>query len=124
MLPQRISFQASVGRSIPSDLLRAMPGHWQLRELAGAYVIGNGRKTGELTEWGLNGVKANYPMALDEDDHRLYVVTPARPPFLLVLDTNTGQEVARVPVGDRATMSIATRSASSFMRSAAKDLSA
>src|SRR6266481_1428980 len=43
MLPQRISFQPSVGRSIPSDLLRAMPGHWQLRELAGAYVNGNGR---------------------------------------------------------------------------------
>src|SRR5882762_2903290 len=36
------------------------------------------RKTGELTKWGLNGVKANYPM---------------------VLDTNTGKEVARVPVG-------------------------
>src|SRR5246127_677936 len=27
------------------------------------------RKTGELTKWGLNGVKANYPMALDEDDN-------------------------------------------------------
>src|SRR6266571_9117772 len=40
MLPQRISFQPSVGRSIPSGLLRAMPGHWQLRELAGAYVNG------------------------------------------------------------------------------------
>src|SRR5882724_10067393 len=43
MSPQRISFQPSVSRSIPSDLLRAMPGHWQLRELAGAYVNGNGR---------------------------------------------------------------------------------
>src|SRR6266446_231939 len=38
MLPQRISFQPSIGPSIPSDLLRAMPGHWQLRELAGAYA--------------------------------------------------------------------------------------
>jgi DNA-binding beta-propeller fold protein YncE len=56
------------------------------------------RKTGELTKWGLNGVKANYPMALDEDDHRLFVVT-RRPPFVMVLDTNTGKEVARVPVG-------------------------
>src|SRR5260370_21360510 len=43
MLPQRISVQQNVGRSITSDLLRAMPGHWQLRELAGAYVNGNGR---------------------------------------------------------------------------------
>jgi DNA-binding beta-propeller fold protein YncE len=56
------------------------------------------RKTGELTKWGLNGAKANYPMALDEDDHRLFVVT-RRPPFVIVLDTNTGKEVARVPVG-------------------------
>ena len=56
------------------------------------------RKTGELTKWRLNGVKANYPMALDEDDHRLFVVT-RRPPFLIVLDTDVGKEVARVPIG-------------------------
>src|SRR5437867_13055418 len=43
MLPRRTSLQPGVGRSIPSDLLRAMPGHWQLRELAGAYVYANGR---------------------------------------------------------------------------------
>jgi DNA-binding beta-propeller fold protein YncE len=56
------------------------------------------RKTGELTKWGLNGVKANYPMALDEDNHRLFVVT-RRPPFVMILDTDNGREVARVPVG-------------------------
>jgi DNA-binding beta-propeller fold protein YncE len=38
------------------------------------------------------------PMALDEVDHRLIVVT-RRPPFAVVLDTDTGKEVARVPVG-------------------------
>ena len=56
------------------------------------------RKTGELTKWELNGAKANYPMALDEEDRRLFVVT-RRPPFVVVLDTDTGKEVARVPVG-------------------------
>jgi DNA-binding beta-propeller fold protein YncE len=57
------------------------------------------RKTGALlTKWELNGVKANYPMALDEDNHRLFVVT-RRPPFVMVLDIDTGKEVARVPVG-------------------------
>src|SRR6266567_1783523 len=56
------------------------------------------RKTGELTKWGLNGIKANNPLALDEDDHRLFVIT-RRPPLLIVLDTDTGKEVARVPVG-------------------------
>src|SRR5712664_3957477 len=59
------------------------------------------RKTGELTKWGLNGAKANYPMALDEDDHRLFVVT-RRPPLVIVLNTDTGKEVARVPVGGSA----------------------
>jgi hypothetical protein len=37
-------------------------------------------------------------MALDEDDHRLFVIT-RRPPFVMVLDTATGKEVARVLVG-------------------------
>ena len=43
---------------------------------------------------------ANYPMTLDEADHRLFVVTrfPAR---LLVFDTNTGKTVQSLPaVGD------------------------
>jgi hypothetical protein len=43
---------------------------------------------------------ANYPMALDEGNHRLFVVTrfPAR---LLVFDTNVGKIVQSLPaVGD------------------------
>ncbi len=59
------------------------------------------RKTGELTKWGLNGIKANYPMALDEDDHRLFVVT-RRPPLVVVLDTDTGKQLATVPIGGSA----------------------
>jgi DNA-binding beta-propeller fold protein YncE len=54
------------------------------------------RKGGALTKWQLNGAKANFPMALDEDNHRLFVIT-RRPPLLIVLDTDTGKEVARVP---------------------------
>jgi YVTN family beta-propeller protein len=50
--------------------------------------------------WPVAMALANYPMALDEVDHRLFVITrfPAR---LLVFDTNTGKTVARLPaVGD------------------------
>jgi YVTN family beta-propeller protein len=53
-----------------------------------------------ITSWPLGMTLANYPMALDEADHRLLVVTryPAR---LLVFDTNTGKPVQRLPaVGD------------------------
>jgi DNA-binding beta-propeller fold protein YncE len=56
------------------------------------------RKTGELTKWSLDGIKANYPMALDEDNHRLFVGT-RRPPFVVVLDTDNGKQVAKVPIG-------------------------
>src|SRR5688572_6861015 len=50
MWPRKVSFQPGVGRSIPSALLRAMPGRWRSRELAGAYVNGNGRCLNESSE--------------------------------------------------------------------------
>ena len=40
----------------------------------------------------------NYPMALDEVRHRLFVVT-RRPPRLLVYDTETGKPVATIEAG-------------------------
>jgi DNA-binding beta-propeller fold protein YncE len=55
------------------------------------------RKTGGLAKWELNGAKGNYPMILDEANHRLFVVTRS-PPLVVVLDTGTGREVARVRV--------------------------
>jgi YVTN family beta-propeller protein len=53
-----------------------------------------------LATWKTDMAFANYPMALDESEHRLFVVTrlPAR---LLVFDTNTGNIVQKLPaVGD------------------------
>ena len=50
--------------------------------------------------WGTGMNFANYPMALDETDHRLFVVTrfPAR---LLVFDTSNGKQIQSLPaVGD------------------------
>jgi YVTN family beta-propeller protein len=59
------------------------------------------RKTRTVLEsWGTGGPLANYPMALDERDHRLFVGTrfPAR---LIVLDTDQGKRVANLPaIGD------------------------
>jgi DNA-binding beta-propeller fold protein YncE len=50
-----------------------------------------------ISKWGLGRMFANYPMALDERDGRLFVGCrlPAR---LVVLDTNSGQVVAKLPV--------------------------
>ena len=74
------------------------------------------RKDGRLTKWSLNGAKANFPMALDEDIVTGCLSSPAGRLLLIVLDTNTGKEVARLPsVARRAMTSISTPSASAFM---------
>jgi len=52
------------------------------------------------TSWGMGLTLGNYAMALDEGDHRLFVVSrvPAR---LVVVDTGTGKVVQKLPtVGD------------------------
>ena len=50
-----------------------------------------------LATWETGGALSNYPMALDEDDHRLFIVCrlPAR---LFVLDTDTGRIIENLPV--------------------------
>ena len=54
------------------------------------------RETHKVTDWPLKSGKANFPMALDEADHRLFVVT-RRPAQLIVLDTESGATLATVP---------------------------
>ncbi len=53
------------------------------------------RKTGTITRWPLE-MESNFPMALDEADHRVFVVTRA-PARLVVLDGNSGHMVATIP---------------------------
>jgi DNA-binding beta-propeller fold protein YncE len=53
-----------------------------------------------VTSWQLGSTMANYPMALDAADKRLFVGCrlPAR---MLIMDTNTGEVVSKMPiVGD------------------------
>lgn len=53
-----------------------------------------------VANWGTGAATANFPMALDEPDHRLFVVC-RQPAKLLVLDTENGRVVASLPaVGD------------------------
>ncbi|HET6931486.1 MAG TPA: YncE family protein [Candidatus Acidoferrum sp.] len=62
---------------------------------AGMVVESIDRKTGAVTKWPLKGLKGNYAMALNEEDHRLFTVT-RKTPMLVVLDTQTGNEIARL----------------------------
>jgi hypothetical protein len=54
------------------------------------------RNTKEIKRWPLSGIEENFPMALDEADHRLFVGAHV-PPRLVVLDTTTGRVVATLP---------------------------
>ena len=58
-----------------------------------AKVVVIDRNTHKVTDWSLKTGKANYPMALDEADHRLFVVT-RKPAQLVVLDSESGAMVA------------------------------
>ena len=53
------------------------------------------RKTREVTKWPMT-LGGNFPMALDETDHRVFVATrsPAR---LVVFDTDSGHQLAALP---------------------------
>jgi hypothetical protein len=63
---------------------------------AGNVVESIDRKTGTVTKWPLKGLRGNYAMALNEGDHRLFTVT-RKSPMLVVFNTETGAEVARLP---------------------------
>ena len=54
------------------------------------------RSTKEIKRWPLTGLRLNFPMALDEADHRLFVGIrePAR---LAVLDTTSGHLIVALP---------------------------
>lgn len=53
-----------------------------------------------IATWPVTAAKSNYPMALDEANHRLFIGC-RRPAKVLVYDTNTGKEVSAVDiVGD------------------------
>jgi DNA-binding beta-propeller fold protein YncE len=62
---------------------------------AGNAVVSIDRKTGQTAKWPLKGLRSNYAMALDEENHRLFTIT-RKTPMLVVLNTDTGAEVARL----------------------------
>lgn len=49
-----------------------------------------------VSRWTVEGARANFPMAIDHADHRLFVITrdPAR---LIVYDADTGKQLASLP---------------------------
>lgn len=49
-----------------------------------------------VATWRLTSAQDNFPMALDESNHRLFI-TCRRPAEMLILDTESGSVIARIP---------------------------
>lgn len=64
---------------------------------AGNIVESIDQNTGEVQKWTIEKGGKNVAMALDESSHRLFTVT-RKPPVMGVFNTQTGKEVAEVPV--------------------------
>jgi DNA-binding beta-propeller fold protein YncE len=54
-----------------------------------------------LATWDISGAKDNVPMALDEANHRLFVVC-RKPATFIVFDTESGKQIASLPAVGRA----------------------
>lgn len=64
-------------------------------------AVVNRRERKIMATWSLAGAQDNFPMVLDEREHRL-LITCRRPPEVLVLDTESGEIIARVPCAGHA----------------------
>ena len=84
--------------------LGAHPESFQL-EVSGSRIFVNlpdskqiaviNRKTHTISRWSMT-LGANFPMALDEPDHRLFIASRT-PPRVAVFDTDSGHVVAEIP---------------------------
>lgn len=101
---------ARSGKKIANIALSAHPESFRLESLGPRIFVNlpnaehtiavvDRTKRSVVTTWRLDAT-ANFPMAFDEADHRLFVVT-RRPAKLIVLDTESGKQIANYPaVGD------------------------
>jgi DNA-binding beta-propeller fold protein YncE len=99
-------FDATTDKRIEGDFeLGAHPESFQLEE-KGPRIFVNlasvsqiaviDRNTHKIDKWKLEEAGTNFPMALDEEHHRLFVAA-RRPARLLVLDTDSGKVIASLP---------------------------
>lgn len=99
-------FDATTNKKVGDDFkLVAHPESFQLEE-KGPRIFVNlasisqiaviDRNTRKIDQWKLQSAGTNFPMALDEAHHRLFVAA-RKPARLLVLDMDTGKEIASLP---------------------------
>jgi DNA-binding beta-propeller fold protein YncE len=65
---------------------------------AAAAVAAIDRQTMKVeSEWVISGARANYPLALDEEGHRLFVGC-RRPPRIVLVDTTSGRQSGAIDI--------------------------
>jgi len=100
------AFDATTNQRVGQDFeLGAHPESFQL-EQGGPRIFVNlasiseiaviDRKTRKITRWRLTQAGTNFPMALDEPHHRIFVAA-RRPARLLVLDMDSGKVIENLP---------------------------
>ena len=65
---------------------------------AGQIAVVDRSKKAVIGAWNLGAKGANFPMALDEASHRLFVAT-RKPAALVIFDTQSGMRKADLPIG-------------------------
>jgi len=98
-------FDASTGKRLEDFKVAAHPESFQLEE-NGPRIFVNlasisqiaviDRTTRKVVNWKLENTGTNFPMALDEAHHRMFVGA-RKPARLLVLDMDSGKEIASLP---------------------------
>lgn len=100
------AIDAKSNQRLPNDFdLGAHPESFQV-EKDGSHIFVNlasisevavaDRTCHKVSKWKLKGAGTNFPMALDEEHHRLFVAA-RRPARLLVMDSDTGNQIASLP---------------------------
>ena len=100
-----VAVDAMTNKKLPEEYkLGAEPESFQL-EKSGPHIYVNlpglkqiaviNRQTKEITRWPLT-IEGNFPMALDEEHHRLFIGTH-EPPRMAVFDTASGRMIAALP---------------------------
>jgi len=101
------AINADLKARVGETMLDAHPESFQL-EKQGPRIFINIPEAGNVTvvdrrtrtvsaKWPVIGAKSNFPMALDEANHRLFLGC-RKPPKLLVLDTSNGKEIAAIDI--------------------------
>ena len=102
-----LAFLDAAGRTTMEISLDAHPESFQLEKFGTRVFVnvpdhkeiqvGDVANPRRMHRWPIAGCTDNFPMALDEEDHRLFVGCRI-PSLLVVFDTQTGRAVGRFPI--------------------------